>query len=37
MDATSTSEKLLYLDTSLSFTQRVKDLIGRMTLEERWG
>ena len=35
MSAIGTSEKLSYLDTSLSFTERVKDLIGRMTLEEK--
>ena len=35
MGATSTSEKLLYLDTSLSFAERAKDLVGRLTLDEK--
>src|SRR5215211_5835221 len=35
MSATRTSEKLLYLDTSLSFAERVKDLVGRLTLDEK--
>src|SRR5262245_27418084 len=37
MSATSTSEKLLYLNTSLSFSERAKDLVGRLTLEEKVG
>jgi beta-glucosidase len=37
MSVTSTSEKLSYLDTTLPFTERVKDLIGRLTLEEKVG
>lgn len=37
MSATSTSETILYLDTSLPFADRVKDLIERMTLEEKVG
>ena len=37
MSATSTSEKLLYLDTSLSFAERAKDLVARLTLEEKIG
>ncbi len=37
MSATSTSENILYLDTSLPFAERVKDLVGRMTLEEKVG
>jgi beta-glucosidase len=37
MSATGTTEKILYLDTSLSFAERVKDLVGRMTLEEKVG
>ena len=35
MGAMSTSEKLSYLDTSLSFAERAKDLMGRLTLEEK--
>ena len=35
MSATSTSEKLSYLDTSLSFAERAKDLVGRLTLVEK--
>jgi beta-glucosidase len=37
MSVTSTSEKLLYLDTSLPFAERAKDLVGRLTLEEKVG
>jgi beta-glucosidase len=37
MSATSTSEKLVYLDTSLPFKDRVKDLVGRLTLKEKVG
>lgn len=37
MGATSTSEKLAYLDTSLPFAERAKDLISRLTLEEKVG
>jgi beta-glucosidase len=35
MRATSTSEKLSYLDTSLSFAERAKDLVRRLTLDEK--
>src|SRR5215216_4443467 len=37
MSTTSISEKLLYLDTSLSFAERAKDLVGRLTLNEKVG
>lgn len=37
MSATSTSETILYLDTSLPFSERAKDLIRRMSLEEKVG
>ena len=37
MSVTHTSEKLLYLDTSVPLDERVKDLIGRMTLDEKVG
>ena len=37
MSVTDTSEKLLYLDTSLSFAERAKDLVGRLTLDEKVG
>src|SRR5215217_7507023 len=35
MRATSTSEKLSYLDTSLSLAERAKDLVRRLTLDEK--
>ena len=37
MSATGISENLLYLDTSLPFAERIKDLIGHLTLEEKVG
>ena len=37
MSVTGTSEKPAYLDTSLSFTERVKDLVKLFTLEEKVG
>src|SRR5512142_3389872 len=37
MSATGTTEKLNYLNTSLSFAERAKDLVGRLTLEEKVG
>ena len=35
MSANNTSENFLYLDTSLPFAERAKDLVGRLTLEEK--
>ncbi|HEX6035558.1 MAG TPA: glycoside hydrolase family 3 C-terminal domain-containing protein, partial [Anaerolineales bacterium] len=35
MSAMSTSEKMSYLDTSLSFAERAKDLVERLTLDEK--
>ncbi len=35
MSKAGTSENLSYLDTSLPLAQRVKDLVGRLTLEEK--
>lgn len=35
MSKTGTAESLSYLDTSLPFAERVKDLVGRLTLEEK--
>jgi beta-glucosidase len=37
MSVNNTTEKLSYLDTSLSFAERAKDLVGRLTLEEKVG
>ena len=37
MSVTDTSEKLSYLDTSLSVAERARDLVGRLTLEEKVG
>ena len=37
MSASSTLEKLLYLDTTLPFAERAKDLVGRLTLDEKVG
>ena len=37
MSASSTSERLSYLDTSLSFAERAKDLVSRLSLEEKVG
>ncbi len=37
MSASSTTESLSFLDTSLSFAERVKDLVGRLTLDEKVG
>ena len=37
MNVTNTSKKLLYLDISRSFAERAKDLVGRLTLEEKVG
>ena len=35
MSETTKSEQLLYLDTSRTFSERVKDLVGRLTLDEK--
>ena len=37
MRATSTSEKFSYLNPSLSFAERAKDLVGHLSLEEKVG
>jgi beta-glucosidase len=37
MSVSSTMESLSFLDTSLSFAERAKDLIARLTLEEKVG
>jgi beta-glucosidase len=37
MSVNNTTEKLSYLDTSLPFAERAKDLVGRLTLEEKVG
>jgi beta-glucosidase len=37
MSKAVTSENLLYLDTSLPFSERAKDLVERLTLEEKVG
>jgi beta-glucosidase len=37
MSKTDTTEKLLYLDTSRPIAERVKDLVGRLTLDEKAG
>ena len=37
MNSSCSSEKPAYLDPSLPFEDRVKDLIGRLTLEEKVG
>ena len=37
MTASSTTENPTYLNTSLSFAERVKDLVGRLSLDEKVG
>ena len=37
MTIISTSEKPIYLDSSVSVSERAKDLVDRLTLEEKVG
>ena len=37
MNSSIASKKPLYLDTSFLFSERAKDLVGRLTLDEKVG
>lgn len=37
MSVSTTTEKPTYLDTSLPFAERAKDLVGRLTLKKKLG
>jgi hypothetical protein len=37
MSVSDTTEKLTYLDTSMPFSERARDLVKHLTLEEKVG